>query len=58
MRLRKKGHSFWSVFAILMIIFPYLLSVASAFSQKVEAVTTGEVIFDQENLGRVEVSYG
>ncbi|MDT2612920.1 MSCRAMM family protein [Enterococcus dongliensis] len=57
MRLRKKGHSFWSVFAILMIIFPYLLSVASAFSQKVEAVTTGEVIFDQENLGRVEVSY-
>ncbi|MGX7204177.1 hypothetical protein [Enterococcus pingfangensis] len=57
MRMRKKRQALWSIVAILMIIFPYILSIASVLPQKVEAITTGEVIFDQEDMGRVEVSY-
>ncbi|WP_311830025.1 MSCRAMM family protein [Enterococcus xiangfangensis] len=57
MKMREKRQALWSIVAILMIIFPYILSMASVLPQKVEAVTTGEVIFDQEDMGRVEVSY-
>ncbi|MGX7164257.1 SpaA isopeptide-forming pilin-related protein [Enterococcus massiliensis] len=57
MKMKKKWRSLVPFLVILTIILPYISTIALSMPDKAEAITTGEVIFDDENYGRVEVSY-